>query len=51
MENKRVPEKIWKVIKDNPIVVLLVIVCIIVGFTIDNFFSFRNLNSLISNTA
>lgn len=26
------------------------IVCIIVGFTIDNFFSFRNLNSLISNT-
>ena len=50
MENKRVPEKIWKVIKDNPIVVLLVIVCIIVGFTIDNFFSFRNLNSLISNT-
>ena len=50
MENKRVPEKIWKVIKDNPIVVLLVIVCIIVGFTIENFFSFRNLNSLISNT-
>ena len=50
MENKRVPEKIWKVIKDNPIVVLLVIVCIIVGFTSDNFFSFRNLNSLISNT-
>ena len=50
MENKRVPERIWKVIKDNPIVVLLVIVCIIVGFTIDNFFSFRNLNSLISNT-
>ena len=44
------PQKIWKVIKDNPIVVLLVIVCIIVGFTIDNFFSFRNLNSLISNT-
>ena len=44
------PQKIWKVIKDNPIVVLLVIVCIIVGFTIENFFSFRNLNSLISNT-
>ncbi|MDE6935859.1 MAG: beta-methylgalactoside transporter, partial [Oscillospiraceae bacterium] len=44
------PQKIWKVIKDNPIVVLLVIVCIIVGCTIPNFFSFRNLNSLISNT-
>ena len=44
------PQKIWKVIKDNPIVVLLVFVCIIVGFTIENFFSFRNLNSLISNT-
>ena len=44
------PQKIWKVIKENPIVVLLVIVCIIVGCTIPNFFSFRNLNSLISNT-
>lgn len=44
------PQKIWKLIKDNPIVVLLVIVCLIVGWTIPNFFSFRNLNSLISNT-
>lgn len=26
------PQKIWKVIKDNPIVVLLVFVCIIVGY-------------------
>lgn len=49
-KNMSLPQKSWKVIKDNPIVVLLVIVCIIVGFTIDNFFSFRNLNSLISNT-
>ena len=44
------PQKIWKLIKENPIVVLLVIACVIVGFTIDNFFSIRNFNSLISNT-
>ena len=44
------PQKIWKLMKENPIVVLLVIVCVIVGFTIDNFFSIRNFNSLISNT-
>ena len=44
------PQKIWKLIKENPIVVLLVIVCVLVGFTIDNFFSIRNFNSLISNT-
>lgn len=42
--------RVWKWFKENPIVVLLVVICIIVGFTIDNFFSFRNLNSLISNT-
>lgn len=44
------PQKLWKLVKDNPIVVLLVVVCLIVGFTIDKFFSFGNLNALISNT-
>ena len=44
------PQKIWKLIKENPIVFMLVIVCFAVGLNIENFFSFRNLNSLISNT-
>ncbi len=37
--------------KSNPIVVLLVGVSIVVGFTTDNFFSWGNLGNLISNTA
>lgn len=37
--------------KSNPIVVLLVVVSLIVGFTTANFFSWGNLGNLISNTA
>ena len=37
--------------KSNPIVVLLTIVSIIVGFTVDNFFSWKNFNNLASNTS
>ena len=37
--------------KSNPIVVLLAIVSIIVGFFVENFFSWGNLGNLISNTA
>ena len=37
--------------KENPIVVLLVIVSLIVGFTTKNFFSWGNFNNLVSNTA
>ena len=42
---------LWKTTKENPIVVLMVIVAIIVGITKENFFSWGNLGNLISNTA
>ncbi len=43
--------KVINYFKDNPIVVLLVIVSLIVGFTTKNFFSWGNFNNLVSNTA
>ena len=44
-------QKFWKLVKSNPIVVLLVVVGIFVGFTKDNFFSWSNFGNLTSNTA
>ena len=44
-------KKFVKYVKSNPIVVMLVIVAIIVGFTKDNFFSWKNFGNLMSNTA
>ena len=38
-------------LKGNPIVAMLAIVSIIVGFTTKNFFSWANFGNLISNTA
>ena len=43
--------KILGLAKANPIVVILIIASIIVGCTVDNFFSWGNLANLISNTA
>jgi methyl-galactoside transport system permease protein len=43
--------KILGLAKSNPIVVILIIASIIVGCTVDNFFSWGNLANLISNTA
>ena len=43
--------KIGKYLVSNPIVLLLLIASIIVGFTTDNFFSWRNFGNLASNTA
>ena len=43
-------QTVWGLIKGNPIVVMMAIVSIIVGFTIPNFFSFENLNVLLGNT-
>ena len=43
-------QKIWGLVKGNPIVVMMAIISLIVGFTIDNFFSFENLNVLLGNT-
>ena len=44
-------KKLLNYVKSNPIVVMLVIVAIIVGFTKDNFFSWKNFGNLMSNTA
>ena len=53
MENVKLSpaQKFWKTLKSNPIVVLLVVVGLIVGFTRDNFFSWSNFGNLASNTA
>ena len=49
--NKGVVARILATAKSNPIVVLLVLVSIVVGFTTQNFFSWGNLGNLVSNTA
>ena len=46
---KTVWEHIWGYIKANPIVIMMVLVCIPVGLTIDNFFSLDNVNNLMAN--
>ncbi len=52
MNNKKsIPQRILAYIKGNPIVVILTVVCIIVGFNVENFFSWGNFNNLASNTA
>lgn len=48
---KTVLKKILKVISGNPIVFLLLLAAIVVGCMVENFFSFANLNNLLSNTA
>lgn len=50
-KTKSVPQGIWAYIKNNPIVVLLTVVCLCVGFNVDNFFSWGNFNNLAMNTA
>ena len=45
-----VPQRIWATIKNNPIVVAMALVCLAVGCTIDNFFSWNNLNVILGNT-
>ena len=44
-------KRVLKVITGNPIVFLLIIAAVVVGFLKDNFFSWGNLTNLISNTA
>jgi len=48
---KSLPQGVWTYAKNNPIVVLLTVVCLIVGFNVDNFFSWGNFNNLAMNTA
>ena len=45
-----ISQRIWNVIKNNPIVVMMAAVCLAVGFNIDNFFSWNNLNVILGNT-
>ncbi len=52
MKAKQNPlEKVLAYIKGNPIVVLMAVVSIAVGFTVENFFSWGNFNNLASNTS
>lgn len=51
LKSQNVGGKIWFVIKDNPIAVILIIAAIVVGCRVDNFFSWANLSNLLSNTA
>ena len=44
-------QKVWAVVKSNPIIFLLAIASIIVGCTVDNFFSWGAFGNLASNTA
>ena len=48
--NTSITQKIWALIKGNPIVVMMALASLIVGFTIPNFFSPENLNVLLGNT-
>ena len=48
--NTSFTQKAWALIKGNPIVVMMAFISVFVGFTIDNFFSFENLNVLLGNT-
>ncbi len=45
-----IPQRIWGVIKGNPIVVMMALASLAVGLTIENFFSPDNLNVLLGNT-
>lgn len=48
---KNILNTIIELVKSNPIVVMLIIACLIVGFTTDNFFSWGMLGNLISNSS
>ena len=45
-----IPQRIWAYVKGNPIVVMMALVSLIVGCTINNFFSLNNFNVLMGNT-
>lgn len=51
LNNKSFLNKAFTYLKTNPIVVGLAFVSIIVGFSVENFFSWGNLGNLISNTS
>lgn len=52
MNNKKsIPQRVMDYARNNPIVVLLTVVCVVIGFSVDNFFSWGNFNNLTMNTA
>lgn len=44
-------QRVWAVMKGNPIVIMLAFISILVGCFVDRFFSLDNLNNLLCNTA
>ena len=48
--NMSIGQRVVAYVKGNPIVVMMALVSLIVGFTIPNFFSLNNLNVLMGNT-
>ena len=50
IKTKSILNKIWGFIKGNPIIIMMAVASIAVGFTIDNFFSGENFNVLAGNT-
>lgn len=44
-------QKIYEYLKGNPIVVILAVISLGVGVTVENFFSWNNFNNLASNTS
>ncbi len=51
LKKKNIGTQILGMAKANPIVVLMIVASIVVGFTVKNFFSWGNLANLVSNTA
>lgn len=51
LKNNGFMKKTMALVKANPIVVLLIVASLVVGFTVDNFFSWGNFGNLVSNTA
>lgn len=47
---KSVPQRVWLYAKNNPIVIIITVVCLLVGFNVENFFSWGNFNNLAMNT-
>ena len=45
-----IPQRIWAYVKGNPIVVMMALISLVVGCTINNFFSLNNFNVLMGNT-
>ncbi len=50
LQPKSIGKWLWGLIVGNPIVIMLVVASLIVGFNVENFFKLDNLNNLLCNT-